>query len=592
MAGATPINDKGYSIIYRFVMMDPCISLDAKGIFAYLTSYSSETSLAFPKRDRILEELQISKPTYHKHMRELTDKGYVKRITVINKETKRRQFMFELFDGKNVKQEKIGIAYDDKQFTVKADGYGFLSKRIMQDKNISVKAKGLYAFFCSIAGTMRNCKLPVGAICATLNISQPSYHLYLKELVNAGYVGVRQLRKPTEGRNGNVTSYYMNEYCLYDFQYNTENGQPDQTKQLTGEAEKPAGKQKKSFPYIITRVFSVNYILNIISNFTNDNMCNTFFLSKGKKNHGCLDVYNSYTDMFGCKHNKILNYIDNNISNISLSNNLRRYSPPSNEVGRISLSLTPQEKASLLLFTNSDHKQQENLSILNKNSQSNQVNSALSASLDEKDDQIEDTKRSLGYQIWKNTPGAMCIRCGKQKALRVLFNGDNNAVPYAEKPIYRKIKRTGCIPTSVMYDVAELKALFTELLELNKNVTYADLRPDGTPSNRSDPDNKGLVKIMCNALVSMCSAEGNFKYKSKFRVEDPKTVIKVISKTIEWTDDDTLSMKGFAECFLYIYKKYTRGAYFAHPHNYIKTLLYDIAYKYYDDDAEEESLYA
>ena len=71
------IRSKGYGMIYKAVMQDKRLSVTAKAIFAYLSSYAGAGTVSFPSRTRILKELGISESTYYKHFRQLIDCGYL-----------------------------------------------------------------------------------------------------------------------------------------------------------------------------------------------------------------------------------------------------------------------------------------------------------------------------------------------------------------------------------------------------------------------------------------------------------------------------------------------------------------------------------
>lgn len=67
----------GYGVIPRVVAKDIRLSYKARGLYAYYTVFANTNREAFPSRDKILKDLNISKNTFTKLLKELTDKGYL-----------------------------------------------------------------------------------------------------------------------------------------------------------------------------------------------------------------------------------------------------------------------------------------------------------------------------------------------------------------------------------------------------------------------------------------------------------------------------------------------------------------------------------
>ena len=72
------VNSKGFGTIPKLVMQDRRLSAPAKAIYAYFCSYAGAGQTAFPGRDRILQDLGLSKDTYYKHFNQIRDCGYIK----------------------------------------------------------------------------------------------------------------------------------------------------------------------------------------------------------------------------------------------------------------------------------------------------------------------------------------------------------------------------------------------------------------------------------------------------------------------------------------------------------------------------------
>ena len=65
--------EKGFGFAPSVVMSNPKISFGAKGLYCYLASYANNNREAFPSVNRILSELNISKPSFYKYRKELIE---------------------------------------------------------------------------------------------------------------------------------------------------------------------------------------------------------------------------------------------------------------------------------------------------------------------------------------------------------------------------------------------------------------------------------------------------------------------------------------------------------------------------------------
>lgn len=71
-------------------------------------------------------------------------------------------------------------------------GYGMIPKMIMQDRNLHIAAKAIYAYLASFAGAASCCYPSRGKICSDLGISNDTFSKYLKQLTECGYLTVAQ----------------------------------------------------------------------------------------------------------------------------------------------------------------------------------------------------------------------------------------------------------------------------------------------------------------------------------------------------------------------------------------------------------------
>ncbi len=73
-------------------------------------------------------------------------------------------------------------------------GFGIIPKRVMKDTDLSIQAKGIYAYLCSYAGNKETAFPGVDLITYELGISRNTFYKYLKELKKVGYVEVYKER--------------------------------------------------------------------------------------------------------------------------------------------------------------------------------------------------------------------------------------------------------------------------------------------------------------------------------------------------------------------------------------------------------------
>lgn len=69
---------QGYGINPKIVMRDKRLTPEAKCIYSYLASFAGGGNQAFPSRDIMLDELQMSKDRYYRHLKFLVDADYVR----------------------------------------------------------------------------------------------------------------------------------------------------------------------------------------------------------------------------------------------------------------------------------------------------------------------------------------------------------------------------------------------------------------------------------------------------------------------------------------------------------------------------------
>jgi hypothetical protein len=71
-------------------------------------------------------------------------------------------------------------------------GFGIIPKLIMQDRRLSIQAKGIYAYFCSFAGSGTQAFPGVKKILYDLDMSKDTYYRHLSQLKECQYISVEQ----------------------------------------------------------------------------------------------------------------------------------------------------------------------------------------------------------------------------------------------------------------------------------------------------------------------------------------------------------------------------------------------------------------
>lgn len=209
------INFKGFGILPKYVMLDPDLSIEAKTIYAYFCSFAGNGSATFPGRDKSLSDLPMSKDAYYKHFRQLTDQGYI----TVEQQGGNSGAIY----GKNIytlvsnpkkfsekpEDTKHGLAYSRIRFSgLKAAGFGMIPKAVMIDPRLPVKAKGVYAYFCSFTGSGNNAFPKKEKILFHLGIAEKTYYKFYKLLTELNYITAVQ--RHIDGRL-QVNDYYLND---------------------------------------------------------------------------------------------------------------------------------------------------------------------------------------------------------------------------------------------------------------------------------------------------------------------------------------------------------------------------------------------
>ena len=212
---------KGFGHIPKFVMLDIDLSIQAKAIYAYFCSYAGSGNSAFPSRDKIVRDFMIGKDTYYTHYNLLLNNGYItarqKRITIEETgECRLGNNIYTLIANpkKFVEAKEVADKHKNKGYArvrnngMKSLGYGTIPKAIMLDDRIDIKAKGIYAYFCSYAGSGNSAFPKLKDLLYHLQISSNTYYKYFNELIALNYISTEQ--RVIRGKFA-VNDYYLNE---------------------------------------------------------------------------------------------------------------------------------------------------------------------------------------------------------------------------------------------------------------------------------------------------------------------------------------------------------------------------------------------
>ncbi len=79
-------------------------------------------------------------------------------------------------------------------------GYGIIAKAVMQDKEISITAKGIYSYLCSYCGGGTTCFPSRTKICEDLNINKDTFSKHIKQLTEKKYITIKQIKSSKENK--------------------------------------------------------------------------------------------------------------------------------------------------------------------------------------------------------------------------------------------------------------------------------------------------------------------------------------------------------------------------------------------------------
>ena len=200
------IDSKGYGKIYKSVMRDRSLPLLTKTIYAYFCAYAGCGCQAFPKREKILNDLQINKDTFTKHLNLLVEGRYIfkERTGTGNVYTILQRIPAHEGLPKVEPGRSDMLVFENAA----AHGFGTIPKLVMLDPQLTPQAKAIYAYFASFAGAGTTAFPRRSTIMRELRIgSVETYYRHFNQLIEHGYLSVEH--RKADGRF---------DYCIYHLQ--------------------------------------------------------------------------------------------------------------------------------------------------------------------------------------------------------------------------------------------------------------------------------------------------------------------------------------------------------------------------------------
>ena len=191
MSNLVSIDSKGYGKIYKAVMHDRELPILAKTIYAYLCAYAGCGMQVYPKRDKIVSDLQINKDTYTKHLSLLVERGYIAKERAATGNLYTILQSIPAYDA----PERAEAGNTDLLIFENAASHGFgtIPKLVMLDQSLSPQAKAIYAYFAPFAGAGTTAFPRRSTIMRELKIgSLGTYYRHFNQLVERGYLSVGQ----------------------------------------------------------------------------------------------------------------------------------------------------------------------------------------------------------------------------------------------------------------------------------------------------------------------------------------------------------------------------------------------------------------
>ena len=204
------IKAKGFGTIPKFIMHDRDLTLESKAIYGYFCSLCGNGTETFPGRDTILYSLKLSKNGYYKHYNALIEHGYIT-VEKSNPSDIKSHNIYTIISNPKKVIDFTKKNKDNKKIisnSIDAYGYGILPKAVMLDNRLDIKAKSIYCYLASYAGSGDTVFPEKKNILYHLNISEKTYYRYYNQLIQYNYIIPIQRR---DNGKFNICDYVLNQ---------------------------------------------------------------------------------------------------------------------------------------------------------------------------------------------------------------------------------------------------------------------------------------------------------------------------------------------------------------------------------------------
>ena len=94
----------------------------------------------------------------------------------------------------------------ENQVDVLSMGRGIIPRMVMSDRNLTIEAKAIYAYFAACIGAGDTSFPSVDEICKDLNMGEERFRKHKKQLVERGYLTIQ---KDTDANGKYSTNVYV-----------------------------------------------------------------------------------------------------------------------------------------------------------------------------------------------------------------------------------------------------------------------------------------------------------------------------------------------------------------------------------------------
>lgn len=180
--GAENRRSGSYGYILQGVMRDKRLSVEAKAVYAYLSSFADSDGHCFPAVDTICGELGMSKARYYRHFRQLTEMGIVQ----VNQSRRANRLggnVYCIVQPRFVDAQSENIAYVDSQsentaFVDTQKGAGNIPSIMNNPIDSNIPKKETYMRVCEILNQAKKHLRSKGRLKPDRFITDEAFRIY------------------------------------------------------------------------------------------------------------------------------------------------------------------------------------------------------------------------------------------------------------------------------------------------------------------------------------------------------------------------------------------------------------------------------